>query len=52
MNPAGRVRIRNMMPIARDYSRASHFYLRGSRERSMISSPRTLVFGVMSGRTS
>jgi hypothetical protein len=29
LDPAGRVRIRNIMPIARDYSRASQsFYLR------------------------
>src|SRR5262249_35128910 len=27
MNPAGRVRIRNIMPIARDYSRASQSFL-------------------------
>ena len=26
-NPAGRVRIRNIMPIARDYSRASQSFL-------------------------
>jgi hypothetical protein len=51
MNPAGRIRICNMMPIARDYSRASHFYLRVSQERSMISStPGTLVFcGLVGG---
>jgi hypothetical protein len=34
------------MPIARDYSRAFNlFYLRVSRERSMVQAPRTLVFG-------
>jgi len=27
MNPAGRVRIRDIMPIARDYSRASQSFL-------------------------
>ncbi len=27
MNPAGRVRIRNIMPIVRDYSRASQCFL-------------------------
>src|SRR5262249_61373265 len=37
---------RNIMPIARDYSRAFNlFYLRVSRERSMVQAPRTLVFG-------
>src|SRR5215831_17400757 len=36
----------NIMPIARDYSRAFNlFYLRVSRERSMVQAPRTLVFG-------
>src|SRR5262249_43369048 len=40
MNPAGRVRIRNIMPIARDYNRASQsFYLRVLRERRMIQPP-------------
>jgi hypothetical protein len=42
-NEPGRQGTLQHVPIVRDYSRASH--LRASREQSMISSPRTLVFG-------
>src|SRR5262249_23198404 len=48
--PEGTARCtRNIMPIARGYSRAFNlFYLRVS-DRSIISSPRTLVFGGLVG---
>jgi hypothetical protein len=53
MNPAGRVRIRNIMPIARDYSRASQSFLFARLTRAKHDFiPRTLVFGRVSGRTS
>ena len=46
MNPAGRVRIRNIMPIAKDYSRASKCFLFARLMRAKHDfNPRTLVFG-------
>jgi hypothetical protein len=44
---------KNMMPIAWDYSRTSQcFLIAGLTRAEHDFIPRTLVFGVMSGRTS
>ena len=46
MNSAGRARIRNIMPIAKDYSRASQSFLFARLTRAEHDfKPRTLVFG-------